>query len=721
MTLSEICVRRPVFATMLVSACVAFGALSFGDLGVDQYPDVEVPVVTIQTTLRGASPEEIETQVTKVIEDAVSTAEGIDELTSTSLEGISIVTVNFVLERDRDQATQDVRDKVAAALSRLPEGTDPPVVTRFDTTAIPVATLVVGGNRDLRELTDVTEQQIMEPLEGLSGIGEIQLVGGRRRAFQVEVDARALAVHRLPIERVVAALRAQNVEVPGGRMSRDGREDAIRTVARARDVAELRMLPIIGRADSPVVLGDIATVTDSEEEPRSLSRLDGVNAVALVVQKQSGSNTVEVVDNLNARLAELRTTLPSDVRITMIRDSSRFIRRSIHEVEIHLVLGGLLASLSVLLFMGSLRSTLIAAIAIPSSIITTFAILRALDYTLNNFTLLALTLAVGIVIDDAIVVLENVYRHIERGSDPFTAAIEGTKEITLAVFATTLSLVVIFLPTAYMPGRVGRFFSSFGITTACAIMVSLFVSLTLTPMLCARFLKPVKHDPNAKKGFVTRLNDWLDAGYGRMVSVSLRFRWLVVLLAVICIGSVVPLIGMVGKDFIPQDDTSEFTIALSMPEGSALETVAEDVKAIEADVRRLRGVSSIFTRVGAASAGNSTRPWPCFIVLAMGMACACKTSCESFISALKVVLTSPTTKRSGSSSGSLAASARVTRTSSSSSAFSVVSRSVTRSTAMLKFCAAGCAYVSRWKRTPLRLAKPLRSACQRPPPASQSL
>ncbi|MBC7174086.1 MAG: efflux RND transporter permease subunit, partial [Polyangiaceae bacterium] len=334
---------------------------------------------------------------------------------------------------------------------------------------IPVATLVVEGDRDLRELTDVADNRVLEPLEGLSGIGEIRMVGGRTRAFHVELDAMAMAERGLSVAAVRRALAEENVEVPGGRVQRDGREEVLRTMARARNAEELAAIVVASDAQgAPVLLSHIAKVRDGEEEPRSLARLDGRNAVSLIVQKQSGTNTVEVVENLKARLETLQASLPDDIRVSMIRDSSLFIKRSIHEVELHLVLGGILASLGVLLFMGSIRSTFIAAIAIPSSIIATFAVLRALDYTLNNFTLLALTLSVGIVIDDAIVVLENIYRHVENGEDPVEAAIKGTREITLAVFATTLSLIVIFLPTAFMEGPVGRFWQSFGVTTAFA-------------------------------------------------------------------------------------------------------------------------------------------------------------------------------------------------------------------------------------------------------------
>lgn len=605
MTLSEICVRRPVFTLMLILACVTFGVLSFGKLGVDQYPDVEIPTVTVTTTLRGASPEEIETQVSKLIEDAVSTAEGIDELRSTSLEGVSVVTVNFLLDRDRDQATQDVRDKVAAAIKDLPEGTDPPVVTRFDTTAIPVITLVVSSDRrDLREVTELARKQVLEPLQGVAGVGQIELVGGRRRAFNVLLDADALAAQGLSIQQVRQAIEQQNLELPGGRLESSGREEVLRTMARVQDARELRRLVVAERQGAPVLLGQIADVEDGAEDPRSLSRLDGENAVALVVQKQAGTNTVEVVEAIERRIAALQRGLPADIKVTPIRDASRFIRRSIHEVELHLVLGAILASASVLVFMGSLRSTLIAALAIPCSIVTTFAVLNALDYTLNNFTLLALTLAVGIVIDDAIVVLENVYRRVEHGEPPQQAAIVGTQEITLAVFATTLSLIVIFLPTAFMEGRVGKFWRSFGITTAFSIGVSLFVALTLTPMLCARLLRAPRPKEARRPGIAARLNQLLDDGYAWLVRWSLRWRWLVVAASLATVAAVVPLGQRIGKDFIPKDDTSEFMVVLTMPEGSSLEASSAMASRIEGHLREIRGVERLFTSIGSARGGD---------------------------------------------------------------------------------------------------------------------
>ncbi|HEY8429190.1 MAG TPA: efflux RND transporter permease subunit, partial [Sandaracinaceae bacterium] len=433
------------------------------------------------------------------------------------------------------------------------------------------------------------------------------VLGGRRRAFNVLVDADALVRYGISPGEVEQAIRTQNVELPGGRIGDSAREEGVRVLAQVRSAKELAEIVIRERpGTTPLYLRDVARVEDSEEEPRSLSRLDGNAAVALSVQKQAGTNTVEVVDAVLARIDELRRSVPDDVHIEVVRDQSVFVRRSIHEVELHLVLGALLASLAVLFFMGSVRSTLIAAVSIPASIVTTFAILRALDYTLNNFTLLALTLSVGIVIDDAIVVLENVHRHVEQGKSPLRAAIDGTKEITLAVMATTLSLVIIFLPTAFMEGRVGRFWRSFGITTAFAIGVSLFVALTLTPMLCSRWLRP--HGAGEKKNallrFVDGVNGWLERQYGRLVEWSLRWRWLVVIVALGTIAATVPLVSAVGKDFIPRDDTSDFVVALTMPEGSALEASEALAAEVEERLRTVRGVERILTTIGSQRGGD---------------------------------------------------------------------------------------------------------------------
>jgi len=605
MNLAAVFIRRPVMATMLVAFLLVLGLFSYKALGVDLFPNVDLPVVTVTTTLRGASPEEMETQITKPIEEAINTASGIDELRSTTLEGISIVITTFVLERKTAEAVQDVRDKVAGILSRLPEGTDPPVITRFDTDAIPVATLVISGSRSLKEVTEYADKVVKEEIEAVNGVGQAVLVGGQKRAINIWLDAARMSAYHLSVAQVRQALIAQNVEIPTGRIDRRSSEQVLRTMARVEQVPDFASIVIATVGGAPITIGDVGRAEDGIEEPRSLSRYDGKNAVALVVQKQSGTNTVEVVDRINKRVAQVKNRLPPGVKVELVRDISTFIRRSIDEVKLHLVLGGLLASIVVLLFMGNLRSTLIAAVAIPTSLIATFTAMRMFGFTLNNLTLLGLTLAVGIVIDDAIVVLENVYRHIdELGKPPLQAAIDGTREIMLAVMATTFSLIVIFLPIAFMSGRVGRFFNSFGITVAVAIGCSLLIAVTFTPMLCSRFLRrhADKHGEGGEGGtFVNRI---MHKGYGALVRFSMAHKWVVIGLAVVCVLAVVPLFKAAGKDFLPLDDRSEFTIAVQTPPGSTLDRSDKVMLELEARVRKLPHVRHLLTLIGDTGNGN---------------------------------------------------------------------------------------------------------------------
>ena len=607
MNLAALFVRRPVFATMLVALLLVLGLFSYQKLGVDLFPNVDLPVVSITTTLRGASPEEMEAQITKPIEEAVNTASGIDELRSVTYEGISTVVVTFVLERPTAEAVQDVRDKVAAILKKLPDGTDPPVITRFDTSAIPVATVVVSGTRSLKEITEYADKKIKEDLAAVSGVGQSLLIGGQKRAVNVWLDAQKLAAYHLSVQRVRAALVAQNVEIPTGRVDRGSSEQMLRTMARAEKVSDFARMVVATVSGAPVTIGDVGRVEDGVEDPRSLSRYDGRNAIAVIVQKQSGTNSVEVVRRVKEKVAELSKNLPPGVRVEVVRDISVFIEKSIHEVKLHLVLGGVLASIVVLLFMGSLRSTLIAAIAIPTSLIATFTAMRLLGFTLNNMTLLGLVLAVGIVIDDAIVVLENVYRHIdELGKSARQAAIDGTREIMLAVMATTLSLVVIFLPIAFMQGRVGRFFNSFGITTAVAILLSLVIAVVLTPMLCAVFLRgsrssPTHGAPHASGTFIHRL---MHRGYGWMVRFSMAHKWVILLVAVASVALIVPLFGRIGKDFLPLDDRGEFTIQVQTPPGSTLASSDALLRRLEDRARRLPHVQHLLTTIGDTGSGN---------------------------------------------------------------------------------------------------------------------
>jgi len=586
-SLADLCIRRPVFATMINLFLVVLGWISFQKLGVDQFPNVDIPSVTVTTSLPGASPEEMETTVTKPLEEVINTIEGIDEMSSNTTEGIARINVNFLFSRTRDGAAQDVRDKVNSILARLPEGTTPPIISKFDTDASPIMTISVSARRTLKELTLIADKQIKQVLETVPDIGAVSLVGGRTRAIQVAVDIDRLRAYDLTIEDVRSALAQQNVEIPGGRVDQQTRELTLRTLGRVQNVRDFGELHIGVRGGVPIKLKDLATTRDSVEEPRTLSRLNGENSVSLVVRKQSGSNTVAVIDRVKERLIELEDALPGDINFHIIRDQSRFIKRSLDEVSFHLVLGAILVALTVFAFMHDWRGTVIASIAIPASIVATFALMHALNYTLNNFTILGLIFAVGIVVDDAIVVIENIHRTIEeKGLDTRQAASVATKEIALAVLATTLSLVVIFIPVAFMEGRTGRFFSSYGITVAFAILVSMFVSFTLTPMLASRFLKGTDDEAQReKRAHGGRLMRWISGHYERLLGWSLNHRWTVMLTAAAVTASLVVLLPMSRFNYMPQDDSSEFEVIVEAPEGSSLARTDALLREIEAKLK----------------------------------------------------------------------------------------------------------------------------------------
>lgn len=596
MTIWELCIRRPVFTVMLISAPVVLGLAAYPRLGVDLFPNVDLPVVVVTTTLKGAGVEEMESSVTKIVEETVNTISGIDELRSTTKEGMSQVVVQFDLTKNGDVAAQEVRDKISSALSRFPVGTDAPLIDKFDIDASPVMTVAVSGRRNFREVTEIARKAIKEELETVSGVGAVTLVGGRKRAINVELDIDKLQAYQLSAEDVRQAFQRQNIELPGGRVDQGSEELILRTMGRMERAGDFSKLIIADRGGHPIRLADVSMVFDSNEEARGLSRLDGDNAVSLLVQKQSGTNTVEVVRAVKKRLERIRANLPEDIRTFVIRDQSRFIEHSIDEVKFHLLLAAVLVSLTILVFIRDWRTTLIATIAIPTSMLPTFAFMAAMGFTLNNITMLGLILAIGIVIDDAVVVHENIFRHMEEhGRDAMEAARTATSEIATAVLATTFSLLVIFIPVAFMSGRVGRFFNSFGFTVGFSILTSLFISMTMTPMLCSRFLKAETGGHTSKSGFVSR---WVDNLYVGLLSWSLRHRWAIVLLSVGIIFSTPVVFGWIGKDFVPRDDQSEFEVVMTLPEGYTLTRADELMKELEGRLKTLRGVTHVFTIVG---------------------------------------------------------------------------------------------------------------------------
>ncbi len=608
MTISDVCIKRPVFTWVLVAMPVVLGMVAYGNLGVDLFPNVDFPVCTVTTSLSGASVEEMETTVTKPIEDIINTVSGIEELRSTTSEGISSVTVQFLLSKNGDVGTQEVRDKVTSILATLPQGTETPLIDKFDTSSMPVVTIAVSGRRDFREVTEIARKKIKERLETVPGVGAVTLAGGRTRAMNVVVDTDKLASYNISIDDVSIALRRQNLEVPGGRIDQGPRELVLRTLGRLNTAAEFDAVVIGSKNGYPVHIRDIGRTEDSIEEPRTLARLDGENAVSLVIQKQSGTNTVAVAQQVKERLEELKTALPPDIKTEIIRDNSRFIEKSIEEVKFHLLLAVVLVSATILLFIRDWRTTVIATLAIPTSIIPTFVMMFLMGFTLNNITMLGLILAIGIVIDDAVVVHENIFRHMEEnGLDAMEAARIGTREIALPVLATSLSLIVIFLPIAFMGGIVGRFFSSFGVTVAFAVAMSLFVSFTLTPMLCSRFLKlePSKAGhAKSKNGFIYRI---VDSSYGWILRFSLRFKFLIVMLTVGVIFSTVPIGKIMGMALIPRDDQSQYEVSVTTPEGYSLEHTDRVLHELETELRKLPGTLHLFTTIGQTSGGRNVK------------------------------------------------------------------------------------------------------------------
>ncbi len=604
--IAEVCIRRPIFATMLILAMVVVGIEAFAHLGVDRLPSVDLPQVSVRTSLPGASPEEVETQVSQPLEEAVNNVEGIEELRSISAQGNSIVIITFKLERDIDAATQDVRDRIAAALRRLPDDAEPPIISKFDNDSTPILTLALSGDLTIRELTELADKTVKPPLERSSGVGEVAIVGGLERTINVWVDADRLAAYGIPITAVRAAIARQNSDVPGGNLTGSSTEEVLRTLGRLDDPADFDDLIISVVDGTPIRVRDIGRAEDGTRERRSSARLDGEPAVSLEIRRQSGANSVAVIEGVKKQLEQLRLQLPPGVRLDIIRDQSQYIDAALHEIQTHLVLGAVLACLVVLVFMRSWRSTLIAGVAIPTSVITTFGVMWVLGFTLNSVTMLALVLMVGIVIDDAIVVLENIYRLIEEKKlAPMQAAVQGTKEIGLAVLATTLSLVVIFVPVSFMSSISGRFLYQFGITAAAAVMVSLLVSFTLTPMLCSRALDAAGagHEGEAasRRGFY-RL---IDAGYTWLLRLAIRFRWVTAGLAVAMMLSAVPLYKVLKQDYMPSDiDEAEFTVNVNGPEGTSFASFDAAVKAVEERIRKNPAVRTVQASVGGSFLGQ---------------------------------------------------------------------------------------------------------------------
>ncbi len=608
--LAEICIRRPVFATVLILALVVVGMVAYFSLGVDRFPKVDFPMVTVTTRLIGAGPEEMETDVTDKIEEAVNTISGIDQLMSTSSEGISIVNIQFDLEKDGDVAAQEVRDKVNTILAELPRQADPPVISKIDADASPVLSIALAGPAPTREVTELADKVLKRQIESTLGVGQVRIIGGQPRQINIVADTNKLAAMGLTVADLVRALQAQNVQIPGGQVEQGLRDLTLRTYGRVANPAEFGDIAIAPRNGYPVKVRDVARVEDSIAEPATIARVDGRPAVVLQVRKQSGTNTAEVIERVKERIELLRSQLPKGWDMTVVRDQSEYIHAAVAAVQEHLVLGALLASLIVLLFLKKFRLTIISAVAIPTSLIATFGVMQYMDFTLNVITLLALALVVGIVIDDAVVVLENIFRFLEeKKMTPREAALHGTGEIALAVLATSLSLIAVFLPVAFMGGIVGRFMNSFGVTMAAAVAVSLLVSFTLTPMMCSRWLRPVEKKEDEDESHAEREHAveagsrrgpyaLVERGYLALLDWSMAHRWVIVLLMLGVFFSMGPLFKIVDKTFLPVDDESQFEVQVRVPEGSSLESTEKIGNSIASRIRKIPGVDRTVLTIG---------------------------------------------------------------------------------------------------------------------------
>ncbi len=616
MKLSEISVKRPVFATMMIGALLVLGAFSYTELPVEMFPEIDFPFVVVQTVYPGASAEAVETEVTEKLEEAVNQINGVRHIQSSSSEGYSLVVVEFQLEIEGVIASQDVREKVSGIRSSLPEAIEEPIVSRFDPNAQAIMSLALSGSRSAREITQLANDVIKPRLEPISGVGAVRLIGESEREIRVFLNPVKMEAYGVTVDDVQRSVRSSNLEIPGGRVEEASREYLVRLKGRLTRVAQFDSVIVKNKNGTPVYLSDLARVVDTIAEQRSLSRFNGQQAIGINIIKQSGANVVQMAELTREAIAELQEELPPDIDIRIVNDNSTFIEDSIHEIEINMVIGTILAVLVIFLFLLDGRPTLITGLSIPISIIGTFTAMKFLGFTINFMTLLGLSLAVGILIDDAIVVVENIYRHLDKGKSPREAALSGTKEIGLAVMATTFAIMVVFLPVAFMEGIVGRFFYQFGMTVAFAVLISLFVAFSLTPMLSSRMLKRNHQDPSAAASPLRRtwlsirnvLNLWnrafdrLKPAYKSVLAFSLRQRWLVMLIAVAIFVSSLVLAGMLGSEFLPETDEGRMYITVTTPPGTDLDQTSARFSLVEKMAEELSEVTGTFVTIGG---GNS--------------------------------------------------------------------------------------------------------------------
>lgn len=616
MKLSELSIQRPVLATVMSLGILLFGALSFTFLPVREYPQTDSPIVSVTTFYRGANPQVVETEITDVLEEQLSTIEGVKLLTSSSQEQVSNITVEFNLDRDVDKAANDVRDRVSRVRGELPPSADEPIVSKQDSNAQPIIWLgLFGKDYNTLELSDFAYNVFTEKLQRLNGVGAVIIGGNRKYAMRVWLDPRRLAAYGVTVTDVERALQGQNAEVPSGRIEGKGREFSVHTRGDLTQPEEFAAIVVSSQGDRVVHLGDVADVKIGAEDDRNIARYNGLPAVGLGIVKQQKASTVDVAHAVRKALPELRALLPAGMQLEVAYDGSTFIESSIHEVVVSLLVAVVLVFIVIYVFLGSLRATLIPAVAIPVSVIGTFTAVYFLGFSINILTLLALVLAIGLVVDDAIIMLENVYRHLEMGKSRMRAALEGAQEIGFAILATTVALVAVFVPVAFLKGRVGRLFNEFGIAVAVAVLISGFVALTLTPMMCSRVLRrhgghggadDVSGDGHAggdavpveRENWFDRLFAKLTASYERSVRAAVRHRGLVMAGTGVVVAAIFGLFMLLPKELVPTQDQGWLFTFIKAPEGATLEYTDRYTRMVEATYDQLPAKDRMFTAIG---------------------------------------------------------------------------------------------------------------------------
>lgn len=593
MILTRISVAQPVFATMLMIAMVVIGTFSYMRLPIEQLPDVDFPVVAVVTSYPGATPEAVESDIIEPIEDTVATLAGIDSIESVARTGSSLVLIIFDLEVQSSDAAQQVRDKIAQIEALLPDNAGDPQILRFDPGELPVMSVGISSDRlDVGQLTTITEDVIAKRIANIKGVGRASVVGGRPHEVHIDIDPDRLTALSIGVSEVLGAIAAENQDLPAGAITTDGATTSVQVEGRLATIRDFEDIIVTRRAGQPIRLGDIASVEDRIAEPTSLAMLDGEDALAIDVVKTQGANTVEVAEAVIEEIQAMQEDAAfSDIKIEILRDNAKPVVDSFHSVQSMIVEGAILATFIVFLFLNSWRSTVITGLTLPISIIGTMTVIYFLGFTLNMMSLMALSLAVGILIDDAIVVRENIMRHLHMGKSHKRAAIEGTNEIGLAVLATTFSIVAVFLPVAFMEGILGRFFLQFGVTVSVAVLISLFVAFTLDPMLSSVWYDP-SVDPNAKRGPLGRAVEkfdrffiWVGERYGDLLKRALKFRKTTILIAFLAFAGGIGIFAKVGAEFVPPADTGEFQVDMSLPVGASLERTAAKIEQVDALLR----------------------------------------------------------------------------------------------------------------------------------------